>query len=191
MDTSSGSAFITKFHRSYCKNLPLSAVLELVASVDQLHVEVRRADEGQASHRCGADQVQDAAETRNCFSDEKQDEDGRGAKYDPLPAEILKMKKEIGFNELGPHIFLLTFWNIQGELEELRGRIRQDGKGGDEVQQQHDLDDQADIAGRYAEDNVGLAAGAEGEIGSQSHREVNEKQHWNGSKVLKLQVLFE
>ena len=89
------------------------------------------------------------------------------------------------------HIFLLTFWNIQGELEELRGRIRQDGKGGDEVQQQHDLDDQADIAGRYAEDNVGLAAGAEGEIGSQSHREVDEKQHWNGSKVLKFQVLFE
>ena len=81
-------------------------------------------------------------------------------------------------------IFLLTFWYIQGELEELRGRIGQDGKGGDEVQQQHDLDDQADIASRYAEDNVGLAAGAEGEIGSQSHREVNEKQYWNGGKVI-------
>ena len=163
-----------------------------MASVDQLHVEVRRADEGQASDRCGADQVQDAAETRNCLSDEKQDEDGRGAKHDPLPAKIFRKKiKEISFNELGPHIFLLTFWNIQGELEKLRGWIRQDGKGGDEVQQQHDLDDQADIAGRYAEDNVGRAAGAEGEIGSQSHREVDEKQHWNGSKVLKLQVLFE
>ena len=74
-------------------------------------------------------------------------------------------------------IFFLTFWNIQGELEELRGRIRQDGKGGDEVQQQHDLDDQADIAGRYAEDNVGLAFRTEGVIRSQSHREVNEKQY--------------
>ena len=169
----------------------MSAVLELVASVDQLHVEVRRADEGQASDRCGADQVQDAAETRNCFSDEKQDEDGRGAKHDPLPAKILRGEKRKSVLMSLDHIFLLTFWNIQGELEELRGRIRQDGEGGDEVQQQHDLDDQADIAGRYAEDNVGLAAGAEGEIGSQSHREVNEKQHWNGSKVLKLQELFE
>ena len=56
--------------------------------------------------------------------------------------------------------FFFTFWDIQGELEKLRGRIRQDGKRGDEVQQQHDLDDQADVAGRYAEDDVGRAVGA-------------------------------
>ena len=53
-----------------CSHLPLSAVLKLMAAVDQLHVEVRRADEGQAGYGCGADQVQDAAETRNRLGNE-------------------------------------------------------------------------------------------------------------------------
>ena len=51
------------------------------------------------------------------------------------------------------------------------------GSSGDEVQQQHDLDDQADVTRGDAEDDVGLAVLAEGVEGREGHREVNEKQY--------------
>ena len=62
---------------------------KLATAIDQLHVEVRRADEGQAGDGGGADQVQNAAETGNRLGDEQEDEDGRGPKHAAFPSEFL------------------------------------------------------------------------------------------------------
>ena len=66
---------------------------------------------------------------------------------------------------------------MQHVLEELRRRVQDDGEGGDEVEQQHYLDDHPHDARGDGEDNVGLGVAAVRVVGDGRHGEVDDEQN--------------
>ncbi len=74
---------------------------------------------------------------------------------------------------------ILTVGNVEDELEELCGRVGDDGEGGHEVEHEHDLDDELERAVADGQHDVVPAQVAQGEVRGSRHREVDQEQNWN------------
>ena len=71
-----------------------------------------------------------------------------------------------------------TGGDVECIFKELRGWIGDDGKCGDQVQQQHDLHSQAHVSVGDAQYDIGLACASERPVAAEGHWEVDQKQDW-------------
>ena len=74
-------------------------------------------------------------------------------------------------------VVLITWWYVEDLLEELGRRVGDDGVGGDEVEQQHDLHSHLLPASRHDQHDVVLHLVTQSKVAARGHGHVDTEQN--------------
>ena len=139
-------------------SLPLWPVLVLTAGIHQLHVEKRGKDEGEKCDSGGPHQVQDCSKAGHRLRYEEQAEDRNTPERTSLPVEVRR--------------------NMEKLFKGLGGRVCDDWKCCDEMEEQHHLHHHPLPPAGHGQHDVVLDLVSQGEVAADSHREVYEEENW-------------